>query len=296
MKSEMRIMDFSVRQIAVQEATSLDDERGWIFLISMVYSDSTIKVRSRLMKPTAYANQGQVWKYTSDESVVPDRQPWSLIATTRYTTASLSAAGFLGASHVIFEEVHPPSWPLVTGATDGSLQYWTLTDRNRELTSLGRQSVHQNCIKCMHTVTLSHALKLIFSGGDDNALGITLLAQDEDTDALSSSSLIIPRAHAASINAITTVRRNWELEKNGKVSLNIVSASNDQMIIMWHVTIDTRKVGVKGVDVRREGRLYSAVADISSLEVMMLTSMNPHKTWKRQLIVCGVGTEIWHVL
>jgi hypothetical protein len=41
--SELRITDFAVLDVATRIRNILDDEE-WIFLISMVYSDSSIKV------------------------------------------------------------------------------------------------------------------------------------------------------------------------------------------------------------------------------------------------------------
>ena len=41
--SELRITDFAVRDVVVRERSHLDDEQ-WVFLISMIYSDSSIKV------------------------------------------------------------------------------------------------------------------------------------------------------------------------------------------------------------------------------------------------------------
>jgi hypothetical protein len=78
--------------------------------------------------------------------------------------------------------------------------------------------------------------------------------------------------------------------------LRIVTASNDQVVKIWTVRLDLRKPGIKGLNVTKDGKYASAVADISSLAVLDGTKGHgegDEGTEATKILICGVGTEVW---
>jgi len=58
----------------------------------------------------------------------------------------------------------------------------------------------------------------------------------------------------------------------------------------WILSVDLSKPGVKGLKVRKEGNLYSAIADASCLEVM------PGEEGEAGgVVIAGIGTETWRI-
>lgn len=231
-----------------------------------------------------FAKICQVWKYTSTDSVVPDRHSWSFVAITQYTTACLTAAAHLSTNST--------GWPLVTGATDGHLVFWSLSDRTRNLACEGLQSIHQSSIKAIATTEVTDNSWLVVSGGDDNALGFTILTTKDETSEYATSSLIVPSAHGAAVNAIGIFKRNRVAGQQASLGMHVVTASNDQVVRLWDVMIDPRKPGIKGVAVRKQGRYCSAVADISSVAIFARPRRD-HQAGDIKILVSGVGTEVW---
>jgi hypothetical protein len=181
---------------------------------------------------------------------------------------------------------------LVTGATDGHLAFWSLSDRSRKLACVALRSLHQSSIKAIGVTGITDNSWLIASGGDDNALGLTIFEVNDDTLEHQTSSLVIPSAHAAAINALTVVRTCGVGNTHASIKLHVITASNDQVVKVWGVTVDSRKPGVKGVNVKRINRHCSTVADIASISVL-----NEDQEQKQdgilRVLVAGVGTEMW---
>lgn len=215
--------------------------------------------------------------------MVPDRQAWSLVASTQYTTACLTSVACLSSN--------PTGLPLVTGSTDGYLAFWSLSVMKRKLTCENLQVLHQNSIKSLAKMGLTDISWLVASGGDDNALGLTLLTYDDEAGVYESASLLIPSAHAAAINAVTILRRHASEIGRVPIELDVVTAGNDQTIRIWKISIDPRKRGVNGLDVSRSAKIVSAVADISSLACFPRRHGSSGRFNK--LLVSGVGTEVW---
>ena len=282
--SELRITDFSVRDVVVQEQGHLGDE-VWIFLISMIYSDSSIKVRSFTFGTMPFTDSRKVWRYTSTTSVVPDRQAWSFVASTNYTTACLTTASFLS--------TNTTGWPLVTGATDGHLLFWSLSDEKRNLKCERVQSLHQNSIKAMSVLELSDTSWMVATGGDDNALAFTIVTYEDEAGWYDSSSLIVPSAHAAGITALAVLDLKSNEMKQRSSEVLIVSASNDQVIKLWAISIDTGRSGTEGLKVKKAASYTSAVADVSSVAVFSTNWVGLRHELK--VVISGVGTEVWSI-
>lgn len=231
----------------------------------------------------------QIWKYSSTAySESPgawnnERAAWSLLASSNYTTACLTVVTYLS---------HSPSfWPLVTASTDGHLAIWSLTANSRQLVRHGVQPVHQNSVKSMASLELTASAWVVVTGGDDNALGFTLVTMKDSTEEYDSATLLVPRAHAAAITAVAILSVMEGHRTSKGIQLLAVTASNDQRIKLWRVNIDLRRTGSRGVKVVKEGAFVSAVADISSLALFPETREEGGETIK--LLIGGIGTEIW---
>jgi hypothetical protein len=133
---------------------------------------------------------------------------------------------------------------------------------------------------------------LIISGGDDNTLGCTILSFDDETVEYISSSLIVRSAHAAAVTAIGTLNIDMGIGHSKDMSLDVVTASNDQMIKIWNVKVDSRKPSVKGINIIKVGKYASPVADISSLAVFE-GAKNGSYAKDAKVLICGVGAEVW---
>ena len=208
--------------------------------INMVYSDSTVK-------HWLYSNRG-----------------WALSATGNYLTACLTEAFYLGTT-------------LFTTATDGHLAIWDDLSGSETLTWSARGKVHQNAILVAKTCKLSDGSNLIVTGGDDNAIGITLVSPDHGT-----RTLLLPRAHAAAVTGVVIVSQTAD-------HLVLATASIDQRLQLWQVDVVVERPGVDGISLRRLQNVPTAVADVSGLELLAL------EDGAIGVLVCGVGMDMWRV-
>lgn len=238
----------------------------------------------------------------------------------------------------------------VTGGTDGVVTVWKPRNRRGEPTQGTVElepalsvRIHQNAVKCLEIVPLgwreagSRAYFLV-TGGDDNALGLTILnlqsnvhddqlalehapavsdSKLESRTETTTSTLLIPRAHAAAITAavilplsdsrsptIDHVADSMTQPYQPIMRLRILTASNDQRLKSWNVSIDLRQPGVEGVHVERAGNVYSPVADAAA---MALFKLDPEESGHGgggactesdaggglRVVVCGVGMQVW---
>jgi len=202
---------------------------------------------------------------------------------------------------------------LATTGTDGYLVYWNLTDGLRKhgvivangQAQLHSQSevpfpdttnwqartlVHQSAVKCMTVVRVSEDTTLIVTGGDDNALAFTRVRPGGTLPAEGPqcSTLLIPKAHASAITAITFVGFT-SIRRGASHHLRFATSSNDQRLKLWSTCIDLSKQGVAGLEIRRDSNVYTPVADVSSMDVLT------DKSNKKKIVVCGVGMDIWSV-
>ena len=163
---------------------------------------------------------------------------------------------------------------LLTASTDGYLVLWQLGDLSR----ISRQRVHQSSIKCLEARDWKNGCTLIATGGDDGALAFCLV--DFSTSASPHwLRLIIPRAHASAVNALSLV--------SGTMSprFDFVTVSNDQRVKKWDVSVPE---GVNGRDivVNRSGNYASSVADASCVQTFIQDDMY-------NIVIAGIGLEFW---
>ncbi|PNS14247.1 hypothetical protein CAC42_6760 [Sphaceloma murrayae] len=142
-----------------------------------------------------------------------------------------------------------------------------------------RFKVHQSAVHTSSLLPWSEGTYLLFSGGDDNALSISIVQSRGNGD----STLTIPRAHAAALTALAVIDHDLA---TGKVL--IVTAGLDQRIKLWSITVDAQQTGVAGLLVTKVEDKYLPVADVSSV-----------CSWEDEsdtrVMVCGVGWDVWKV-
>lgn len=225
-------------------AQRCDDGEEQVFHITMVYSDSGVRA----------------WRYAS--------RTWSLLATGNYLTSCLTQC-----LPVVDRETS-----LTTGSTDGYLATWKTAEERGCMEWISRHQVHQSSILSLASHDLVDTSRLIITGGDDNALGITRMSGSSE----SPRTLLAPRAHAAAITALVIVQS----EAN---HLIVVSASIDQRIKLWQVDINFDMPGVDGIDIKLLKTCFTPVADVSGVESIELPGN------QIGVLVCGVGMDLWKI-
>ncbi|KAL8670598.1 MAG: hypothetical protein Q9168_004872 [Polycauliona sp. 1 TL-2023] len=177
-------------------------------------------------------------------------------------------------------------------SSDGHIAFWSLKysldpPSAKGLHISSTAAVHQNSIKTMFAIPLDTTGldALIITGGDDGALGITRRVQSESSARPLTSTLLIPKAHAAAVNAVEYLLR---IPENQSCQTHVfVSSGNDQRLKTWVVQIDSRDSSsnpIESVSVRLHSDQHTSVADLSSL------SATPG-TKGMGVMVAGIGME-----
>lgn len=274
-EADLRIMDFAVLTLQPQTIGSKDDDRGGsVYLITMVYSDSSIRV----------------FRYSIDTKT------FALITSGTYTTYCLTQAAYIYSAAKLC---------ICTASTDGHLAFWSvhtktdaaeisedpinvnplLSPNLTTITHNKRIRIHQNSIKSILTLPLPQNSTLIITAGDDGALAFTHLHIPLDETA-THSILRLPKAHAS---AITALAHLGELKAGNDRSHRFASVGNDQRLKTWAVHVEFAAKGLEGLRVVKEKDMSTSVADASSLDVGV------DEGGERRLYVAGIGMERWRV-
>lgn len=174
---------------------------------------------------------------------------------------------------------------------------------------MARFKIHQNCIKCLSTVQLSEYEVLLATAGDDGAVAFSRMslakkaAKEVSSQALDSfsdsqqqtlhwssvvtSTLQIPKAHASAVTALQLVDSRSK-GPDSPQQYRFVTSGNDQRLKTWLLTIDIDKPGVEGFAVSKERNEETAIADVSSIDLV-----KDDETGKREVVVAGIGLEVW---
>ncbi|KAF7159541.1 hypothetical protein CNMCM6106_006798 [Aspergillus hiratsukae] len=274
--SELRVTSFDVLDVKG------DADGG--FLICMTLSNSTIKI----------------FHYSS----LIDGGRFTLLARGAYTSNCLTQVRFL---------VEGSSIGLITASTDGHFTLWhldpilepyysisastlrlkqpleTLSISPPNIACENRYQIHSNSIKALEMARISAKSSLILAGGDDNALTLSLLSVDfTDADAGNHvCTITIPDAHAASVTTIKILEQR-QSDSQGKAQIIFASSGNDHRVKVWSAEVDGTQSGPQAIQVGNLVDQYSAVADISSLDLI-------HDESGTKLLVCGVGMELLSV-
>ncbi|KAH7058708.1 WD domain-containing protein [Macrophomina phaseolina] len=271
---ESELPDLRIMSFDVQEKPSIESEFAE-FVITLVYSDSTIRTYS----------------YTS----TPAAKTFSLLYAATYLTSCLTQATRLNTSL------------LLTAGTDGHIAFWPLpnpsafqsTPMDAEtlvspdplpLAFLTRKRIHQSTIKSFASHRLSSTLTVLLTAGDDNAIAFTLLQSGESVDCSHTSTLFIPRAHAATVTGVVLLA-SQPVEKHSSTRLLAVTSGSDQRVKLWEVVINVEKASVDGLNVKRLADQGTAVADVSDVVALAADAGDDRRT----VVVVGVGMEAWTV-
>ncbi len=128
---------------------------------------------------------------------------------------------------------------------------------------------------------------LIITGGDDGALAITRRVQSNASVQPITSTLLIPKAHAAAINAVEYLREIAHAVDKPLRTHVFVSSGNDQRLKTWVVQVKDNGMPcnlIDGVAVRLYGNQHTSVADASSLSAISTAKGTG-------VIVAGIGME-----
>ena len=246
-EKDLRIMSFDVSSLS---AFQDDCDR---FLISLAYSDSTIRV----------------YTYSKD-------QGFRLVVGGRYTSSCLT--------QLQHREVRGHELFMLTAATDGYLTVWKTTlsrqdgDRMSELVMLSNHLVHQSSIKALDIFTKDGRF-VVATGGDDNALGITIY-QAGDLDQ-KPQRVIVRSAHAAAITGLSFIGNDRELR--------IVTSSNDQRVKDWSLTLG-KSDPLEGLELRKTGDVFTSVADVGDV-----TTLTGGAGKANKVLLVGNGMEVYEV-
>lgn len=253
---DLRIMSFDVTEIA---GAKVDAD----LLISLAYSDSTIRT----------------YMYSRTKK-------FSLVGTGKYTSSCL-----VQIRHI---EVLEGQLRLLTAATDGSIVLWScsisgpLNGTNvsvPQLLKLSSHKLHQSSIKCLD-VRIYAGYFVIATGGDDNALGITIYSLHQVEAA--PKSIILRSAHAAAITGLCFVSGSEDI--NGLEQFRIVSSGNDQRVKEWSVSIIDQDMTL---EIKKVGDVFTSVADVGDLAPLMSDMRNIGGPPK--VLVVGNGMEVFSV-
>ncbi|KAI9767145.1 MAG: hypothetical protein M1840_005934 [Geoglossum simile] len=257
---DLRITSFAITSIKPPAKDSKQTPDVAEFVITMIYSDSTIKT----------------YRYSSRE------RSFRLVLMGQYSTCCL-----LHTFHQhINNEMH-----ILTAGTDGYIVLWKAPlqvflmghdkARNTDDVKLAkwhwRSRPHQSSTKSMITIQISPESLLIITGGDDNALVLTHIEFNIDGGNVSSTTTSITKAHASAITALT------EIPSPNPQQILFASSSNDQRLKLWSVVLRGKEV----LEVKKEVSIGTAVADVSGIIVSGESDM--------RVVVSGVGMQAWKV-
>lgn len=261
---DLRVMSFDVSRMSTAEAKPPVD------LVTLGMSNSSI----------------MHFQYTVDSGGEPQ---WTLLETNTYTSACITQVAHTCISDQLI---------MLTAATDGFLTQWSPLRSMREEMGSGVETlktqrdkteifrvdrVHQSSVKTLHCRELVPGKQLIATGGDDNALTLSLLYRSTGKDrAAHMHRYRVPSAHAAAVTAATIL----EVASGDEDSLEVtvLTSSNDQRIKSWHVKLDLAKNTVYGVKKRTD--VPTPIADVA--DMVLLPGGN-------QVLLCGVGMHTYSV-
>jgi len=198
-----------------------------------------------------------------------------------------------------------PQTMILSGGTDGSLNLSAVTSSFSPTTTPGPvpfevHRTHQSGILALDAIALTPEIYLIATGGDDNALGLTILASHSPSGSMEDSSqlsqhhfrtLVVPRAHAAALTALKLL--NLTRTAAG-CSVTVITVGNDQRIKIWDVHVNTEVILLTGeedksfaaLQVSRRGSAWTSVADVSSVEII-----EESRDWPDRDVVSGMNSR-----
>lgn len=126
---------------------------------------------------------------------------------------------------------------------------------------------------------------VVATGGDDNALGVTIY-EAEGLQREPPKSTILRSAHAAAITGISFMPRS---PIKGGEELRIVTSSNDQRVKEWVLSLN-RSDQMNDSALRKLGDVFTSVADVGDVTTLMNSTQESKK-----VLVVGNGMEVYEV-
>lgn len=306
-EQDLRIMSFDVCDLPRSTSSEM--------IITLAYSDSTMRTY-----------------------VYSKTQGFKLLAYGKYTSACLTQIRHL--------QISDRQLQFLTASTDGSLCIWWTTLDNPSAPTifspeaklnagyydqyyhlLEQKKIHQNAIKTLAiTESRSTAINpnylVVVTGGDDNALGITLyhIGHDVNTgdeEFAHGATMLLPAAHAAAITGVAFVPSpqpnptNNQQEPNSSNNLSIISTGTDQRVKTWRIRLPPTGAAVGAqkcpIEIEVVGDEFTAVADIGDVGIFAAGETNERGAREQgncdadadvegrgiKAILVGNGMEVW---
>lgn len=155
-----------------------------------------------------------------------------------------------------------------------------------------RIKIHQNSVMCVRVIRLQAESALVLTAGDDNAVGLTRISfKDGATEPISSSTLLIKKAHACAVTSIVTIpsKQSSSDASEDDVTLRFATSSPDQRVKIWSIRLKLNDAEMSDADVRLEASAHTSVADVSGMDALL----NPSGSCT--IVLCGVGMDMWTV-
>jgi WD40 repeat protein len=196
-------------------------------------------------------------------------------------------------------QVEDDEFNILTASTDGRLALWktgfVLASHNGasgpvQLAVLSTQKIHQSAIKSLDLLRLNEQI-LVATGGDDNALGISVYPISGWVAATMPTCFILKSAHAAAVTGLSFLHgRKTECSSEKSIqSIQLVSSGNDQKVMAWNVDSDNDRGENFLLSLEKIGEAFTPVADIGDV-----SALEVNNEWGKVLVV-GNGMETWKI-
>ncbi|KAJ9605175.1 WD repeat-containing protein 6 [Cladophialophora chaetospira] len=244
-----------------------------------------------------------------------DKGVFELVRVINYGSFCLMQAFFLSPTSILPRKQVQDQTRILSAGTNGHLNVEVFDGHSRidmsapvstSETQLPVEvhNVHQSSILAMDIMHLSPSTHLIATGGDDNALGITIFTCPESgtgRNRIRLRTILIPNAHAGALTALKIIK--FEVGAV-ETSALLVTVSNDQRFKIWRVSLDRentlgrsdQELGsdrlFEAVQVKLVGSVWTGVADVSGVEVVDEADASG---CGNRILVVGVGMELMSI-
>ena len=302
--SDARIMSFDLHTTNRHGHAEVENH-----IIAMAYSSGKMKIL----------------RYTA--SAIPNKGTFETLREVSYGVFCLMQTFHLSpTSELSFE---PNQMRFLSAGTNGYLNSSIFEDllrlkhshehtTSQPLHPTVSHKVHQSSILAIDVMALDSRTYLVASGGDDNAVGLTLLTTSKDRrcDVNDKShmpepapppfrTVLIPRAHAAAVTAVKITHLQRSVAGTSAV---IITVSNDQRVKIWSIEIDLQKNANKpdatpdvsgprlleAVQVKLTGNAWTGAVDVSGMEILGETR-TIDGAGGMSILVVGVGMEVLRI-
>jgi WD40 repeat protein len=194
----------------------------------------------------------------------------------------------------LLQDINVQNAMVVATGTNGFLNTSQLHSSAEEIQ---KHRVHQNNISALDTLRLSN-LDIILTGGDDNALGITLRFSHDESTQSRFQTLLIPKAHTAAVTGLRTISHSSTTAEH---SIIFVSAGNDQRVKVWllriPLSIPKLDAGMEYLQISRLRECWTCVADVSNVALLSVRKDEQSGIVREfEAVVVGVGMEVLRIV